>query len=388
MKGLSAIAKTVTHSPIRQMFNRAGNMTDVVSFAVGEPDFSTPDHIVDAAVDALRRGEHHYTPNAGILPLRQAIARTIERSHGISYDPGSQIIVTAGGMEALMLAMLTILDPGDEVILSDPCWTNYSRQVLICGAKPTFVTVNANNGFQFEADAIEAAITEKTKAFVLNSPANPTGGIADLETLHKLACIAIRRDLYVISDEVYANLIYEDNKAFSIAALPGMAERTIVVNSFSKTYAMTGWRVGFALGPANVVENMVKLQENVAACVNSAAQYAAIAALCGTQEPLCEMQRAYARRREIIVDGISKIRGLRCFAPRGAFYALLDISETGMRAGDFALDLLEKERVAVVPGDAFGTASSAYVRLSFATSEENIREGIRRIGRYMESLTL
>lgn len=386
MKELSAITKTVTNSPIRQMFNRALGMTDVISFTVGEPDFPTPDHIVEAAVNALRRGEHHYTPNAGILPLRQAIARTIQHSHGLSYDPNSQIIVTVGGMEALMLTMLTILNPGDELILSDPCWTNYSRQVLICNAKPTFVTVTADNNFQFDADTLEKAITDKTKAFIINSPANPTGGIADLETLKKLADIAVRHDLYVISDEVYFNLLYENNKAFSIATLPGMQERTIIVNSFSKTYAMTGWRVGFALGPVEIIKNMVKLQENVAACVNTSAQYAAIAALDGTQEPLHEMQRTYQKRRKIIVDGFSNVKGVRCFAPQGAFYALLDISETGMTANDFAMDLLSKERVIVVPGDAFGTTSTCYVRLSFATSEDNIREGIDRIGRYTESL--
>lgn len=388
MKALSRITETVTNSPIRQMFNRALGMKDVISFTVGEPDFSTPSHIVEAAVHALRRGEHHYTPNAGILPLRQAIAISVERSHGLKYDPDSEIIVTAGGMEALMLTMLTILDPGDELILSDPCWTNYSRQVLICNASPVFVTVDASTNFQFDADALEAAITDKTKAFLVNSPANPTGGIANLDTLRKLAEVATRHDLYVISDEVYASLLYEDNKAYSIATLPDMKERTIIVNSFSKTYAMTGWRVGFAMGPTDIIKNMVKLQENVAACVNSAAQYAAIAALEGTQEPLREMQRAYQRRRAIIVDGFSRIRGLDCFAPQGAFYALVNISATGMNANEFAMDLLNKERVIVVPGDAFGATSDRYVRLSFATSEENIREGLKRIERYMRSLAL
>ena len=388
MKALSRITETVTNSPIRQMFNRALGMKDVISFTVGEPDFSTPSHIVEAAVHALRRGEHHYTPNAGILPLRQAIAISVERSHGLKYDPDSEIIVTAGGMEALMLTMLTILDPGDELILSDPCWTNYSRQVLICNASPVFVTVDASTNFQFDADALEAAITDKTKAFLVNSPANPTGGIANLDTLRKLAEVATRHDLYVISDEVYASLLYEDNKAYSIATLPDMKERTIIVNSFSKTYAMTGWRVGFAMGPTDIIKNMVKLQENVAACVNSTAQYAAIAALEGTQEPLREMQRAYQRRRAIIVDGFSRIRGLDCFAPQGAFYALVNISATGMSANEFAMDLLNKERVIVVPGDAFGATSDRYVRLSFATSEENIREGLKRIERYMRSFAL
>jgi len=384
MKKLSNITETVTPSPIRQMFNKAIGMEDVISFTVGEPDFQTPQHIVDAAAQALQRGEHHYTPNAGILPLRQAISRVTEKSHGVCYNPESQIIVTAGGMEALMLTMLTVLDPGDEVILCDPCWTNYSRQVLICGGVPKFVCVDASNNFQFDPKALEAAITPRTKLFVINSPANPTGGIAEPELLKQYADIATRHDLYVITDEVYSQLTYEGSKVCSIASLPGMAERTIVVNSFSKTYAMTGWRVGYALGPAEIVANMVKLQENVAACVNSAAQYGAIAALEGTQEPLHRMQRAYARRRQIIVEGFAGIEGLTCFAPQGAFYAFVDISAAGMEAEDFAMELLERQRVIVVPGHAFGAGSSRYIRLSFATSEENIREGIRRIAAFMK----
>jgi aminotransferase len=386
MKPLSEITTTVTPSPIRQMFNRAQGMKDVISFTVGEPDFNTPSHIVEAAVEALRRGEHHYTPNAGILPLRAAISKMYLRTHRISYDPATQIIITAGGMEALMLTMMTLLDPGDEVILSDPCWTNYSRQVLICHGVPKFVKVTADSDFQFTADALEQAVTSRTKALIVNSPANPTGGIADLDTLGKIAEIAKRHDLYVISDEVYANLVYEGNQAHSIAALPGMAERTTLINSFSKTYAMTGWRVGCATGPEAIIRNMVKLQENVAACVNSAAQFAAVAALEGTQEPLHEMQRAYAARRKIIVEGFSKIDGLTCFAPQGAFYAFVNIAGSGLNAHDFANDLLEKERVIVVPGEAFGASSDCYIRLSFATSEQTIREGIERISHYMRSL--
>lgn len=388
MKQLSNLTNVVTNSPIRAMFNKAIGMTDVVSFTVGEPDFNTPVHIVDAAIEALKRGEHHYTPNAGILPLRQAISDSTLRSHGLIYDPASEIIATAGGMEALMLTMLTLLDPEDEVVLSDPCWTNYSRQVLIAHGKPVFVSVDKSTAFQFDSNKLEAAITPKTKAFIVNSPANPTGGIADIETLRKLAEIAIKHDLYVISDEVYSNLLYDTNKAPSIAAIPGMKERTIIINSFSKTYAMTGWRVGMALGPSAIISNMVMLQENVAACVNSAAQYAAVAALTGTQEPLHEMQRAYARRRRIIIEGFSKIKGLDCFAPQGAFYAFVNIKQTGMDANEFATRLLEKERVIVVPGDAFGESSNCYVRLSFATSESTIREGIKRISHFISSLNL
>lgn len=386
MKPLSHAAQTIQPSPIRKMFNLAGQYPDVVSFTVGEPDFPTPQHIVNSAIGALERGEHHYTPNAGILPLRQAIAETTEGSHGLHYDPEHEIIVTAGGMEALMLAMMTLLDPGDEWLLSDPCWTNYSRQIELCSAVPRFVPTRAEDGFFFDPDALEAAITPRTKGFLINSPTNPTGGVAARKRLEALAAIAQRHDLWVISDEVYRELVYDGEAADSIAALPGMQERTIVVNSFSKTYAMTGWRVGYALGPQSVIGNMVKLQENVAACVNSSAQYGALAALLGPQDGKNEMLRAYAARRTVLLEELSKIPGLTASAPQGTFYLFVDVRATGMDAERFAMDLLEKERVIVVPGEAFGESGRHYVRLSFAVSLETIREGMRRIARYMQSL--
>ena len=386
MKEISNVAKIVQPSPIRKMFNLADGMEDVVSFTVGEPDFNTPAHVVDAAVEALRTGKHHYTPNAGILPLREAISEYYVRSRGLQYRPETEIIATAGGMEALLLTMLTILNPGDAFLLSDPCWTNYSRQIEICSARPVFVPVDAAHDFTFAPEALEKAITPETKGFLVNSPANPTGGIAGRKALEQLAEIAVRHDLYVISDEVYSELLYEGNTFTSIAALPGMKERTIIVNSFSKTYAMTGWRVGYALGPQHIISQMVKLQENVAACVNTAAQYGALAALTGSQAPVAEMLETYSQRRSYILDAFSRINGLTCFAPQGAFYAFVDISATGMDAEAFAKDLLQKVRVIVVPGEAFGESGKRYVRLSFATSMENIREGTRRMAEYMKSL--
>lgn len=386
MKEISNVAIIVQPSPIRKMFNLADGMEDVVSFTVGEPDFNTPAHVVDAAVEALRTGKHHYTPNAGILPLREAISEYYVRSRGLHYSPETEIIATAGGMEALLLTMLTLLNPGDAFLLSDPCWTNYSRQIEICSARPVFVPVDAAHDFTFAPEALEKAITPETKGFLVNSPANPTGGIAGRKALEQLAEIAVRHDLYVISDEVYSELLYEGNTFTSIAALPGMKERTIIVNSFSKTYAMTGWRVGYALGPQHIISQMVKLQENVAACVNTAAQYGALAALTGSQAPVAEMLETYSQRRAYILDAFSKINGLTCFAPQGAFYAFVDISAAGMDAETFARDLLQKVRVIVVPGEAFGESGKRYVRLSFATSMENIREGTRRIAQYMKTL--
>ena len=384
MKPLSQVTTTVTPSPIREMFNKALGMEDVISFTVGEPNFETPKHIVEAAVKALRNGEHRYTPNAGILPLRQAICEATLKSHGICYDPDTEVIVTAGGMEALILTMMTLLDAGDELILSDPCWTNYSRQVLLCSGQPKFVPVTAENNFMFSPELLEQAITDRTKAILINSPANPTGGVATKAALEKIAEIAQKHDLYVITDEVYQRIVYGDHQALSIASLPQMKERTIIINSFSKTYAMTGWRVGYAIGPSQVIANMVKLQENVVACVNSAAQFGALAALTGPQDAVDDMVSAYAKRRDMIVEEFNTIPALRCFAPQGTFYAFIDISETGMKASDFALDLLKEERVILVPGHAFGTDSDRYVRISFATSEANILEGTARIRRYMQ----
>ena len=384
MKELSGVAQRVTPSPIRKMFNLAAQLQDVVSFSVGEPDFSTPAHVVEAAVQALRDGQHHYTPNAGILPLRQAIAESLRRTHGVTCDPNTQVIVTAGGMEALMLTMHCILDPGDQFILSDPCWTNYSRQIQICSAEPVFVPVSGDDGFFFDPEALEKAITPKTKGFILNSPSNPTGSIAGRALLEKLAQIAVKYDLYVISDEVYQNILYGDNAVLSIATLPGMAERTVIVNSFSKTYAMTGWRVGYAVGPSHIIANMVKLQENIAACVTTFAQYGALAALEGPPEPVEEMVATYARRRDYLVSQLKEIPGLRFCVPQGTFYLFLDVSATGMDAEAFAKDLLQKQRVIVVPGEAFGENGKHYVRISFATSMETIREGVRRLRVYME----
>ena len=383
MKPLSTATVEVTNSPIREMFNLALAMDDVVSFTVGEPDFLTPSHVVDAAVKALQNGEHRYTPNAGILPLRQAICKNYEKTQGVSYNPESEVIVTAGGMEALFLAMRVMLDPGDEILLPDPCWTNYSRQLLLCNAKAAYVPVYAENDFQFTPEALEAAITPKTKAFLLNSPANPTGGIAAEEQIKKLAEIAIKHDLYVISDEVYSQLVFDGGKAMSISSLPGMKERTIIIHSFSKTYAMTGWRVGYAIGPSEIIKNMVKFQENVAACVNSAAQFGAIAALESSQECVDMMRESYERRRALITSEFATVPGLKCHSPKGAFYALIDVSSTGMNGKEFALDLLDKGHVIVVPGNAFGEAGKNYVRISFATSDEAISKGVGRIREYM-----
>ncbi|MGA2762644.1 MAG: pyridoxal phosphate-dependent aminotransferase [Spirochaetia bacterium] len=385
MRDISLLAREVTGSPIRKMFNIAGAMKDVISFTVGEPDFVTPTNIIDAAVRSLHRGETHYTPNAGILPLREAISNRVARELSFAPDPEKEIIVTAGGMEALMLGIMVLIDPGDEVIVTDPHWPNYPRQVQMCGGIPRFVTVREEDSFVLDPDKVRTAITTRTKMIILNSPSNPTGAVMDRDTLCEIARMAVQHDLFVVSDEVYHHFLYDGTPFASIATLEGMRERTLVIDSFSKTYAMTGWRVGYAVGPEVVVKNMVKYQENFIGCVNSQAQYAAIEALEGPQAPLDQMIRTYAERRKLIVEGINAIPGLSCIWPKGAFYCFANIRKSRMGSEDFAMELLKETGVVIVPGSGFGRGGEGYVRLSYATSEKNIALGLARIRRFVES---
>ena len=367
------------------MFNLANSMKDVVNFALGEPDFPTPANIVDAAKRSLDRGETHYTPNAGIFLLREAIAHSARQEYGINPDPEGEIIVTAGGMEALLLAMMVLLDPGDEVIISDPYWPNYSRQIATCGGIPRPVGVREENGFIFDPDDLCKAVSTRSKLIILNSPANPTGAVADRVTLEEIARFAIKNDLYVISDEVYHHFIYDDVRHSSIASIAGMRERTLVIDSFSKTYAMTGWRVGFAIGPAAIIGNMVRYQENFVGSVNTQAQYAAVEALEGSQEPLNIMIQTYAERRKLIVEGLNGIEKISCGWPKGTFYCFANIGKLGMKSEDFAMALLKETGTVVVPGSGFGAAGEGFVRMSYATSSENILKGLERTRTFVEA---
>jgi aminotransferase len=387
MRELSRVATELTGSPIRRMFNIAATIEDVVSFTVGEPDFVTPANVRQAAVRSLDRGETHYTANAGVPSLRAAVSSHMRSEYGLSWDPESEIIVTAGGMEALMLSMMVLLDPGDEVLISDPHWPNYPRQVLMCGAVPRFFTLREENGFVPCPDELRKAVSARTKLIVLNSPANPTGAVIDAATLQEIARLAIERDLFVISDEVYRHFVYDGTRFSSISTVDGMQERTLVVDSFSKTYAMTGWRVGFALGPQRVVENMVKYQENFIGCVNTQAQHAALEALQGPQTALHEMLATYAERRRLLVEGLNRTPKVSCGWPKGTFYCFANIREAGMSSEDFTMRLLRETRVVAVPGSGFGPAGEGYVRLSYATSSQNISEGLSRLRRFTEILS-
>lgn len=381
---LSEMAMKTQASPIRKMFNMANKMENIVSFALGEPDFTTPQNIIDAACKALHEGKTHYTENAGILSLRKSISKCLEQKNRVSYNPENEIVITSGGMEALMLTMMVTINLGDEVIVTDPCWPNYLSQITMCGGIPKSVRVFEEDGFIYNCENLKKAITKNTKAILINSPANPTGGVAGREVLENIAKIAIDHNLFIISDEVYKYFVYDGAEFVSISSLEGMKERTIVIDSFSKSYAMTGWRVGYAAGPSQIIENMTKLHENVAACIHTPSQYAAIEALEGTQEPLKYMINRYAQRRELIVDGINSISSLSCIKPKGAFYVFMNITKTGMTSDEFAIELLKNEGVVVVPGTGFGEAGQGFVRISYATSDENIKEGLRRMERFVQ----
>lgn len=383
---ISNIAREIEGSPIRKMFNIAGKMTDVISFTVGEPDFVTPQNIMDAAARAMNAGETHYTPNAGILALRKAVAKRLLERNSLTADPEKEVIITAGGMEALMLCMMVLINPGDEVIITDPYWPNHPAQVRMCGGIPRFVKVFEEDGFVYNCDNIRKAINKNTKAILVNSPANPTGAVVGRDTMEEIARIAVENDLLVVSDEVYQHFLYDGAEFVSISGFEGMKERTVIIDSFSKTYAMTGWRVGYAVGPEEVIQNMVKLQENVMGSINTPAQFAAIEALEGSQESLIKMLESYAARRALLIDGINSIPSLSCRKPKGAFYAFVNISKSKMNSEEFAISLLKSTGVVVVPGSGFGEAGDSFIRMSYATSAENIEEGLRRIDRFMRSL--
>ena len=386
MQALSEIAK-MRPSPIRRIYEKAIQMDDVVFFSLGEPDFDTPPQVVQSAIDSLRRGETHYTPNAGLLALREAIADNLREYDGVAYDPASEIAVTSGGMEALVLSLMAIVEPGDEVILADPSYTNYRDQIAICRGKPVYVPVREGNGFQFDPAELRRAVTDRTRAIMVNTPSNPTGAVASRERLGEIAAIARERDLWVIFDEVYKHLFYGDSPFVNIASLPGMRERTLVLDSCSKTYAMTGWRVGWVAGPAAVVGNIPKMQENLCSCVPAFVQRGAICALRTARGDVRRMNAEYRARRDAIVAGINAIPGLSSLTPEGAFYLFANIRGTGLSSEAFALRLLEEGHVALSPGSAFGPSGEGYVRISYASSIDNLEKGVARIARFVRALS-
>jgi len=384
MSFVSEKSKATPHNVAREMFDMQAGLKDVISFALGEPDFASPKHIVDAVIDSLKRGETHYTPNAGIPVLREAVAKSYQ-DRGLDYSP-SEIIIGAGAISLLLLGCNAILDIGDEMILPDPGWSNYRGLPLMVGGVAVPVKIHEQNSFMFDVDDLRAAITQKTKLILINSPSNPTGGVASKENLEQIANLAKEKNLYVLTDEIYRELIWTDEPYVSIASFPGMKERTLIVDGFSKTYAMTGLRVGYAAGPGELIAAMTKLLEHVLSSVNAGMQWAGVAALTGSRDVVEDMRTAYQRRKKLIIEGLNAIDKISCSNPSGAFYAFPNITKTGLTSRDFAIRLLNETHTVVVPGTAFGEAGEGFIRLSFATSEANIEEGLRRISAFVKNL--
>jgi len=368
-------------SGIRKFFDIVATMQDVISLGIGEPDFTTPASILQAGLQSLQEGETHYTSNAGRLELRQALAKHIQDHYGVSYNPVTEFVITVGVSEALYLAMTALLNPGDEVIIPTPCFVSYQAEVILAGGVPVEIPTFVEDSFQIRPEALEAAITPRTKAILISSPNNPTGGVITLKVLEEIARIAEKYDLVVVSDELYDQLVYGVEHV-CFPGLPGMWERTILLGGFSKNYAMTGWRVGFAAAPADILIGLVRIHQYTIMSAPTTAQDAALAAITKGSEDVALMRDEYDRRRKLIVPGLNQL-GLPTFEPHGAFYAFPNIAATGMDDETFAQKLLEEERVAVVPGSAFGPGGEKYVRCSYATAYEKIEEALRRMERFM-----
>jgi len=370
-------------SAIRAMFDKAKKIPGSVNLGIGEPDLNTPAELIEEGCKALRSGKTRYTTNAGIIELRTEIAKHLNR-YNLSVNPESEIIVTVGGMGALALCLLVTITPGDEVLLQDPQWLNYFSQIKFCGGMPILVPVYEENEFKVSSESIKKRITNRTKILMLNSPNNPTGAVLDYDDLKDIARLVKEYDLLVVSDEVYSTFVYDGVKHHSIASIDGMQERTIVINSFSKSFAMTGWRIGFASGNKRIIEKMVRLQENLVACVNASSQYAAIKALSifNKTEKMIEI---YRKKRNLIVDGLNSIRGISCYKPKGSFYVFPNVKKISKNSETVANELLEKANVVTIPGSAFGPHGEGYLRVSYANSEENLREAVKRIKKYIEN---
>ncbi|MFA5309639.1 MAG: aminotransferase class I/II-fold pyridoxal phosphate-dependent enzyme [Dehalococcoidales bacterium] len=381
-KLVSDRTNALSPSGIRKFFDLLMNMEGVISLGVGEPDFSTPWHISEAAVKSLERGYTMYTSNSGILELRELTSKYLKDKYGIDYDPNHEILMTVGVSEALDLAMRAIINPGDEVIMTDPHYVAYDACVLLAEGKPVMVPTYAHNNFAVEAKDIEAKITRKTKAILIGFPSNPTGAVMPRQKLLELAAVAMKHNLIVISDEIYARLTY-DVQHTCFASLPGVKDHTILLNGFSKAYAMTGWRIGYAAAPREIIAAMTKIHQYSIMSAPTPAQVAAIEALKTGEPDVVDMVADYNRRRKIIVKGLNDI-GLPCFEPKGAFYAFPQITCTGMTSEDFSETLLKEEKVAVVPGSAFGKCGEGYVRCCYATSLDKIEEALKRMGRFVK----
>lgn len=380
---LSKAITEIQPSGIRRFFDAASTMSNVISLGVGEPDFDTPWHVREEGIYSLEKGRTFYTGNSGLLELREEIGRYLDRRFGLSYS-ADEILVTVGGSEAIDIGFRTMLDPGDEVIIPEPCYVSYLPCVKLAGGVPVRLPLEEKDQFKLTKEKLLSAITDKTKILVLPFPNNPTGAILNRGELQIIADIVKEHDLFVMSDEIYSELNYEGGHV-SIASIPGMRERTIVINGFSKSYAMTGWRLGYAAGPKEIMKQMLKIHQFVIMCAPTTSQYAAIEALRNGDEDVRRMRESYDERRRFLVNALNEM-GLPCFEPKGAFYVFPNISAYGMTSEEFARRLLEQERVAVVPGTAFGECGEGFLRISYAYSIDNLKKALDKIEKFIDTL--
>ena len=371
-------------SGIRKFFDIVSEMPDAISLGVGEPDFDTPWHIREEGIYSLERGKTFYTSNSGLMELRKEICHYLKRRIGVEYQPASDVIITVGGSEAIDIAMRAMLNPGDEVLIPLPSYVSYEPCCILAGGVPVTIELKEEDEFRLKPEQLRAAITDRTKILVLPFPNNPTGGIMEKADLEAIADIIIENDLFVLSDEIYAELTYGGDHV-SIASIPGMKERCIVINGFSKAYAMTGWRLGYAAGPSEIIKQMTKIHQYCIMCAPTTSQYAAVEALRNGDEDVAKMREAYDGRRRYLLHAMAEMN-LKCFEPKGAFYIFPNISRFGLTSEEFATQLLMEEKLAVVPGTAFGDCGEGFIRISYAYSLEDLKEAISRIQRFVQKL--
>ncbi len=371
-------------SGIRKFFDIVSEMKDAISLGVGEPDFDTPWHIRDEGIYSLEKGRTFYTSNSGLMELRTEICKYLRRQVNITYDPKSEVLITVGGSEAIDIGLRALTEPGDEIIIPQPSYVSYEPCAIMAGGRPVILELEEKDEFRLTPEKLLSVITDKTKVLILPFPNNPTGAIMEREDLEKIADIIIDNDIYVMSDEIYSELTYKDSHV-SIASLKGMRERTILINGFSKAFAMTGWRLGYACGPENILSQMTKLHQYCIMCAPTTSQYAAIEALKHGENDVEEMRQAYNERRRFLMHEFKRM-GLECFEPYGAFYVFPSIKKFNMSSEDFALKLLEKKKVAVVPGTAFGDCGEGFLRISYAYSIDNLRTALKRIEEFINEI--
>lgn len=371
-------------SGIRKFFDVVSEMPDAISLGVGEPDFDTPWHIRDEGIYSLEKGRTFYTSNAGLMDLRKEICVYLKRKYNVSYDAAKETLVTVGGSEAIDMALRAMVNPGDEVLIPQPCYVSYEPCAILAGATPVIIDLKAENEFRLTAQELRDAITDKTKILILPFPNNPTGAIMEKEDLEAIAEVILEKDIFVLSDEIYSELTYK-GKHVSIASLPGMQERTILINGFSKGFAMTGWRLGYACGPANIIEQMTKIHQFAIMCAPTTSQYAAVSALRNGDDDVAQMCESYNQRRRYLMHAFKEM-GLPCFEPFGAFYVFPCIKEFGMTSDEFATRFLQEYKVAAVPGTAFGDSGEGFLRISYAYSLDNLKVAIGRLAEFVEKL--